>query len=155
MDGNAYLLGLGKIVSNLQSLEVCLRVFLCDANGQTFKFPKPGDNSLPDSYLTNYDSLGKLVGDYNAMLDVGDKVFEVDSQVVHIRDALAHGRLMSPGELFPLTLFRFDRPANGSAGIRFIVELTEAWFEKNRKLIHEQMMKVVECSKKRNYPSIG
>jgi len=103
MDANDHLLGLGKIASNLHGLEILLRVFLCEATNQKFIFPKAGDAALPNSHLTNYDSLGDLVIDYNGALSASEKHLNVDPSVVDTRDALAHGRLMSPGTLFPDT----------------------------------------------------
>jgi hypothetical protein len=65
MDANDHLVGLGKIASNLHGLEIVLRIFLCEAANQKFTFPKAGDVALPNSYLTNYDTLGTLATDYN------------------------------------------------------------------------------------------
>jgi C1A family cysteine protease len=62
------------------------------------------------TYLTNYSSLGQLVDIYNRKLDVAEqRSYVVDRQVVTIRDAIAHGRLMAYSEEFPLTLYKFGK----------------------------------------------
>ena len=155
MDANAHLLGLGKIVANLQTLEILLRIFLCDATGQTFTHPKASDTSLPESYLTNYDTLGKLIDDYNATLGVSEEMFQVDRRVVSVRDALAHGRLMAAADFFPLTLYRFAKPANGAVSLLSSETLTECWFASQSALIRSHLKRIVDCSMKRKYPSIG
>jgi len=76
-----YFLALGKVVSNLQSLELIIRLFLHNADPRRYGASPPeagpsgtGLQSLvvggvvPENYITNYDSLGDLVTRYNNML---------------------------------------------------------------------------------------
>jgi hypothetical protein len=48
--------------------------------------------------LTNWVSLGKLVKRFNNSLKPDEQQFKIDSQVVIIRDAFAHGRLVTTEE---------------------------------------------------------
>ena len=128
MGHDDFALRLGKIVGNLQGLELVLRIFLCDANGERFEFPTHGQGSVPNNHLTNYDSLGNLVSIYNkGLLETEVDTFGVDASVVKTRDAIAHGRLLGHAECFPLTLYKFGRPIPGTpteVPLEYTVELS-------------------------------
>ena len=93
----------GAIVTNLQALETVLRYFLGKLRNEAMEFPKVGDQTVKFSYLTRRTSLGKSIRTFNEALAEPEKQFEVDIGVVHIRDAIAHGRLVTTTEL-PLRL---------------------------------------------------
>jgi hypothetical protein len=59
MIDDEHLIGLGKLIGNLQSLEFCLRVFLTEAAGEKWDSPQPGDRSVFKNHVTNWDSLGE------------------------------------------------------------------------------------------------
>ena len=40
MEGTEHTIGLGKIIGNLHSLELLLRVFLCEKNRENLDFPE-------------------------------------------------------------------------------------------------------------------
>src|ERR1035437_5409041 len=90
----------GAIITNLQALETHLRYFLLKAHGQVVAFPKPGDKEVAHNYLTNRKSLNVLIDEYNAGLRQGEDGFAVDRFVVGVRDAIAHGRLVTAQEVF-------------------------------------------------------
>jgi hypothetical protein len=96
----------GAIVTNLQALETVLRYFLATLRNEVVEFPKPGDQTAKFSYLTRHTSLGKLIRTFNEALAEAEKKFEIDIGVVHIRDAIAHGRLVTTEEL-PFRLWKF------------------------------------------------
>jgi hypothetical protein len=59
---------LGKIVSNLRSLECLLRMFLKEANGEsssTQYFNLKINDEVSEDSFTNYDTLGQLIKKYN------------------------------------------------------------------------------------------
>ena len=95
---------LGKLVNNSQSFELFLRVFLAGLAGSVkimregshadmprVDIPRVGD-VVPETALTNYDSLGQLIDKYNDAVEVHRRI---DRELVEIRDALAHGRVVS------------------------------------------------------------
>jgi hypothetical protein len=85
----------GAIVTNLQALETVLRYFLAKLRNEIVEFPKVGDQTVKLTYLTRRTSLGKLIRTFNEALTHAEKNFKVDIGVVHIRDAIAHGRLVT------------------------------------------------------------
>jgi hypothetical protein len=92
MEGTEHVIGLGKIIGNLYSLELLLRIFLCEANGENLEFPDSPTGTVQETHLTNYMTLGELINAYNSKLAPPEKSFLVDRSVVKIRDAIAHGR---------------------------------------------------------------
>jgi hypothetical protein len=156
VDGSAHLLGVGKIVGNLHSLELLLRLFLCEAKGEIIEFPKSQAGTMPETHLTNFMSLGDLIKSYNATLSATEKAHSVDPTVVQVRDAIAHGRLTSLSGTFPLTLYKFGRPdAQKMVPIEFAEQITEQWLDGRRHLILDQIRKVHECGKARKYKSFS
>lgn len=154
MNGDDHVRGLGKIIANLQSLEISLRVFLCNANKEYFLFPNAETVSMPENHLTNRDLLGTLVRKYNASLSAAERrEFEVDTRLIDVRDAIAHGRLGSPVVGFPLTFHKFGKPDKKTASVPVEANtlITCEWFKTNVNLALEQMEKVAGCAKARGY----
>lgn len=151
MDHEAHALGLGSLMANLQSLELLLRAFLVktsgdeEADGRRLIGKGVGD-TVPEDPFTNYDSLGQLIGKYNAQ--VADPELSVSEDVVEIRDALAHGRISGWSPAFPLQLLRFSRPQSGTVKITQLVTLTEEWFAEQRRHVFAQAKKVETAQKR-------
>lgn len=158
MDSNEHALGLGKIIANLHGLELLLRIFLCEENGDADGDGKGLPTSMPasmkDTYITNYKSLGQLIDQYNKKLTSAELALSVDEAVVKIRDAIAHGRLMSTSESFPLTLYKFGKPVSGDVPLEAIEILTKDWLKLNCYKILQQVNNVLSCSKGRGYKSM-
>jgi len=87
----------GAIIMNLQALETAIRFFFFRKNGETNPFPKPGAEEAPSSSLTAYRELGKWIRRFNSSLSKEElSKFRISDDVVEIRDAIAHGRLIAP-----------------------------------------------------------
>jgi hypothetical protein len=128
MNYDDHCINLGRLWSNLQSLEVTLRLFLTQANSS-------------ENHITNRDTFGTLVGKYNGQLSKDEQsLYSVDTSVVDTRNALAHG-LVSSGsvERFPRTLSHNDQE----------VEMTVDWFDAQVTLAQEQIGRVSACGKSR------
>jgi hypothetical protein len=143
----------GAIVTNLQALETVLRYFLATLRNEVVEFPKPGDQTAKFSYLTWHTSLGKLIRTFNEALAEAEKKFEVDIGVVHIRDAIAHGRLVTTEEL-PFRLWKFGANRNGRVGIEFSEELTADWLKSTSDVIVREKQKVLDCFAARGYQGL-
>ena len=100
-------------------------------------------------------SLGDLITKYNEDLKLAEQIHRVDVQAVKIRDALAHGRIFSQTESFPITLYKFSKPKDGKAAVGYAETLTTDWFTQKNEMIRTQMNKVIACGKSRNYKSFG
>jgi hypothetical protein len=140
---------------NLQALESHLRYFLARLHKQDIAFPKVGDTSVTENYMTNFMSLGDLVDEYNASLS-GEEAskFAVDRNAVKVRDAIAHGRLVTDVESFPARLWKFGRAESGHVPIESGELLTDEWLRKTRIMIDAQRGKVSDCLKMRGFGRI-
>jgi hypothetical protein len=155
MDGDQHVLGLGKIVGNLHSLEVAIRVFLCEAHGETIQLPAAPSGTVAETHVTSFASLGGLIKEYNDCLSPAEQAHRVDPQAVTIRDAIAHGRLTSGAKEFPLTLVKFaSRNSTGMIPVEFVQVISEQWLEDARKLAKQQIDNVQNCAKARKYKNL-
>jgi hypothetical protein len=124
---------LGRIVSNLLQLEFVLRVVLhfqepVRMPTTTFRILSAGDE-LPENFLTNWDSLGDLIEEFNAR-ERARGSDTVDDGIVALRDTLAHGRLTMRRDTGEYQLVRFSRPrGSGKVKVESAQTLTMEWFE--------------------------
>lgn len=83
---------IGKVIVNLLSLELLMQLYLQNKVPLGFDLRRvmAGD-SVPESCLTNYDTLGRVIEKYNN--DVSTQ-FMVDESVADLRDAFGHGRIV-------------------------------------------------------------
>jgi hypothetical protein len=153
MEGIDHLIGLGKIIGNLHSLELLLRIFLCEAHGENVMFPKSPTGTVPETHLTNFMSLGDLITNYNAALTKAEQAYLVDPTVFRIRNAIAHGRLTFLSRTFPLTLHKFGKPKAGMAPVELVQVISEKWLDDSRVLIFERFEKISRCASARGYKS--
>jgi hypothetical protein len=145
----------GGLIMNLQAIETLVRFFLVLREGQPIDFPKPGDTQATETFATNFASLGSLIDSYNDNLSNEEKRrFSIDRQIVHIRDAFAHGRLVTVEE-FPVTLWKFGRPKDGKVPIEFSQVLTEKWLLEANALLAKQRESIVACAKERGYKGLS
>jgi hypothetical protein len=151
-----HLSGTGAIVMNLQALELHIRYFLLRKNNQLMAFPKEGDKTVAENYVTNYLSLGDLVDEFNgALSNEESKKFSVDREAVRIRDAIAHGRLVTRIKNPPYTLWKFGPGKNSQVPVEFEQLLTEEWLKQSWLMIEAQCAKVLECFKTRGYKGLS
>jgi hypothetical protein len=69
---------------------------------------------------------------------------------VHIRDAIAHGRLVTIKEL-PFRLWKFGPRKDGHVDIEFSEELTADWLKSTSAMIVREKQKVLDCFAARGY----
>ncbi|MBI4216365.1 MAG: hypothetical protein HY687_03105 [Chloroflexi bacterium] len=126
-------MALGRTIGNLHSLELLLRVFLHHMDKSRYGTPPPevhldkikvGD-VVHEIYFTNYDSLGDLVNKYNTVISQKAQALCVDGVVVKLRDALAHGRVLSRQPGPPFQLYKFQKPSNGQVVVEDVADLNE------------------------------
>lgn len=151
MDADALKTQIGAIITNLQSLELALRLFLsesvgpADANLQLDQL-KAGD-VVTECHLTNYDSLGPIIRKVNERLDELGVSERVDESLVEIRDALAHGRVFSLHPDGPYRLIKFSRPEDGQVEVAIVVELTSARLKQEVGRSNYELLKVVRLAR--------
>jgi hypothetical protein len=145
-DQNAnYALALGKLFGNLGSLDVALRAALYAAHPSS-----PGRKAQPhtsfnvgdqveENWITKHCYLSDLVNAYNALQDeLGRPEQKIDSGIVDLRNALAHGFVTAAAAGGILTLMKFGKgkgPAPRSLHVTAKIEMTQEWMS-------EQMVRV-------------
>ena len=146
--------GVGAIITNLQALETVLRYFLARRHEQDIQFPKEGDEDAAENYLTRWVFLSKLIKNYNGALKPEEAKFKVEGdEVVRIRDAFAHGRLLTNTEI-PARLWKFGQAKQGKVKVEFSEELTSEWLKNTYLMIDGERQKVVDCFKARGYQGL-
>jgi hypothetical protein len=144
----------GAIITNLQALETVLRYHSMGPKARDVQFPTAGALDAVENDLTSYVSLGKLVKRFNTSLKPDEQRFKVDSQVIVIRDAFAHGRLVTTEEKLPFQLWKFGKPENGRVPIEFYKELTVEWLTQTRDMLLNEKQKVIDCFNARGYTGL-
>ena len=140
-------LNLGKLVGNLQSLEMGVRMVIVKLDQRAAKqvqtqLPqvRVGD-SVEVNAFTNDDDLGQTLEKYNkrASLDCRIDVLPV----VRLRDALAHGRTFGFGSMKRLRLLKFSRKTkDGRVPVELAEDMTAEWFDENIRMLNKTLEKV-------------
>lgn len=133
-----YALTLGKLMGNIASLELSLRMALYRSQTPA----KPGErvmvsltevtqgSLLPENWITSWHTLKQLLEEYNRR----NPQAPVPRDIVDIRDAFAHGRVLTADPLKPLTLVRFSQPKDGQVRVERVHTLTIDWM--NQQIHH-------------------
>ncbi len=150
MEHKEHCLNLGKLIAMLHNLEFALRGFLCKRNldkepAVDLKSVHEGDWIEINSF-TNYDTLCELIGKFNRAVEDSNPNLVIDTSVVNLRDALAHGRIAGEAPSCPLTLLKFGRPKKEKLQVLAEAVMNLAWFKDNLTLVHKQLIKVVNAS---------
>lgn len=154
MTSDDYVSHLGKLVGNLHSLEVALRLALARSRPTEGRLPSPSDLAtsqlgtlFPASCLTDYASLGQLITAFNELMRTDGKP-QINENLVALRDAIAHGRIVSDRTIFPVRLVKFDRPdSEGNVRIVFNEILDLEWFTRNIRFVYESVLIVSNYSR--------
>jgi len=146
-------LNLGKLVSNLQSLEFVLRAFLANdeiASGASsnkyldLNKVNKGEK-VPENAFTNYNGLGQIIEKYNNNQKVISAGLTIDNTLVEIRDAIAHGRASGETPSAPLRLLKFGRPRNNQVEVTYSVLMTKEWFGEQIRRVYSAVLGVSEA----------
>jgi hypothetical protein len=143
----AHFLSIGKLIGNLQSIEMGARMAIVKLDQWAAKqvqsqLPqiKVGD-SVELNAFTNDDDLTQTLEKFNKRappeyrLDIG--------LIVNLRDALAHGRIFGFGSLAHLRLLKFSRKAkDGKVSVELAIDMTDDWFRKNIRLLDQAFEKI-------------
>ena len=142
----------GTIVTNLQSLEFAVRLFLSQSVGPAdpnlhIDRLKTGD-TVAEGHLTNYDSLREVIRKANDRLAELGAPERVDESLVEIRDAFAHGRVFALQPDGPYRLVKFDRPKDGTVEVVAILELTRERLKLEVERSGNEVLKVVSVGRR-------
>jgi hypothetical protein len=144
-------LNLGKLLGNLQSLEMAARLATAKLDRQAAEQVqsrlaqvKRGD-VVEVNALTNADDLTQTLERFNKR---APKICRVDvAPIVQLRDALAHSRVFGFGSISHLRLLKFSRRqvATGKVRVELAEDMTPQWFLTNIRLLNQALAKVTEA----------
>lgn len=145
MDLNKYALLLGLLVANLQSLEFALRAALFNHNnrstsGLKFEEIQVGDE-VDENEFTNYNTLRELIDKYNKQIAT-DEASKIDTDIIIIRDALAHGRVSSSSPTEHMRIIKFNKPKSKKVIVNFSEKMSESWMKSTIKRVYNEVQKV-------------
>lgn len=130
-----YTVSLGQVVAGLYSLESALRGFLQQISNEAslaamdLTTLSVGD-VLPNTALTNPDSLGQLIEKYNtAVTSANQESLRVDPSLSDLREILLNGRVWGGDRQPTLRLVKFSRPANGLVTCAYDQLVDDQWLE--------------------------
>jgi len=146
---------LGRLITNLHTLETSIRDFLLTAaeglkssteHAQNLRNLRVGQ-SVPLNPFTNYDDLRTLIIKYNESVKTISNEFIIDENIVNLRDAIAHGRVFAFEPSYPLVLLKFSMPKEKQVRVEFNATMTSEWFDTNIKRTKIELSKVLEASR--------
>lgn len=159
MDDRKRLENLGKLVNNMQFLEMLLRACLFEdeitkgISEQVENVIYIKGEALPENAYTNWDNLGKLIRKYNGL--PVSKGHNIDETLVDIRDAIAHGRVILFEPSGVIQLVKFDEPDKNGVKVEFSVAMTEEWVGRQGNRFYEAIRKVDEVHQKQRAERLG
>jgi hypothetical protein len=131
-----YEANLGKLFTNILSLEMLLRLYLFYKEPNIFinEFKldsfKEGD-IVPNNYFTNSCTLRPLIEKYNIYCTDNFRELSIDPDLANVRNALAHGRVLSQEpSLCNIRLFNFELK-NKNQTLTYNKIMDKEWFKKN------------------------
>lgn len=144
----SHAVNLGKLIGNLQSLEMGARIAIVKLDPRSFEqvrtqLPQVRQGDLVEvNAFTNGDDLNQTLEKYNKCVPLE---YRIDVQpLVRLRDSLAHGRTFGYGQMNHLRLLKFGRKKDSSG--RLVVEraedMTDDWFSTNIRALQEALEKV-------------
>ena len=130
---------LGKMSGGLHTFEIALRQFLFHHEGSApfidLEKLSVGD-PVPENALTDYSSLGPLIERYNRAVAPRDHALLLPKdQIVNLRDALAHGRVLSKTGAPPFRLVTFSNPRKGQIKVQMVVALDAPWLQSQQRIL--------------------
>lgn len=134
---------LGKIVGNLQSLEMMLRLVLAQKPGQDSRGEyidgfahAPVGTAVAVTNMTDYAQLRDLVKAFNAEFATGGRP-ALEMGLVSLRDALAHGRVFKGPLDEYFRIVKFSPVRDGKTTVVYNEVMTPEWFEINNKRVRD------------------
>lgn len=153
---------LGTLVSNFQSLELIIRVYLYTIDNSSMNTQQNKDlmdlvegDEIEDNALTNYDSLNNLIDRFNHDMKIRNSMeYALNKKLVRLRDLIAHGRVLGKvPDMNRMKLFKFEKPKNGKVIVSDSVVMSDHWYAENITLLKNEIRKI-ETVFRKNFPDI-
>jgi hypothetical protein len=131
----AHALRIGKLFSNLLSLEFSIRAYFANLPGAKPVSPfgvsiytNPVGSFVPESALTEFVYLSALIERFNAHQKDTDSP-QIDTSIIDLRNALAHGLVSAPMEDSTMHLMKFGKAISGVVPVTVNEAMTDQWFK--------------------------
>ena len=142
---------LGKLVGNLQSLEMGARMVIVKRDRRAAErvqtqLPQVKAGDLVElNAFTNDDDLTQTLEKYNKRTPLDCRIDVVS--IVRLRDALGHGRTFGFGSPKHLRLLKFRRrmSTNGRVSVELAEDMTDEWFGTNIRMLNVALDKVTKA----------
>jgi hypothetical protein len=142
---------IGSIIAWLQTTELMLRWWLTKAGKHDIVIPSYVGQVMAKSPMTDYRTLGQLIGAYNSQLSAEEGNYLLDVAIVTLRDALAHGRILAELNDKVPTLYQFSKLENGKVTVLAKKTLTPEMLTSDMDFLRDQFFRLDECGKRRGY----
>ena len=143
-------LNLGKLLGNLQSLEMGARMVIVKLDQWAAKqvqtqLPQVRTGDLVElNTFTNADDLTHTLEKYNKRVPLDCRI-DVEP-IVRLRDALAHGRTFGFGSMKHLRLLKFSRKAKeGKVSVELAEDMSDEWFLENILILEQAFERVTRA----------
>jgi hypothetical protein len=143
----AHALSLGKLIGNLQSLEMGARMAIVNLDERAAEqvhsqLPQVKTGDLVElNAFTNKDDLTQTLEKFNKRAPFECRI---DIKlIVGLRDALAHGRTFGFGPVRPIRILKFGQKVTaGKVSVELAVDMTDAWFRENIQMLGQALEKI-------------
>jgi hypothetical protein len=150
MNIDEHVLGLGRLWSNFLSFDAILRVTLSRLSGvrpsglpyRTDLYSLPVGTELPEGSIANMKFFSTLVGDYNEEVTTRSLGEPIDSSLVELRNAIAHGFVTTSADKSVMRLLKFARSKPGFVKITTSETMDAAWFKTQTRRVYDAMCSV-------------
>lgn len=148
MDSDTHSIGVGRILSHLLNLELILRFCIAIKTEHSTVIPKlealKKEKIHKRTAIIDCNTLANVIQKFNC--EFKDFNMSVEkSKVVHLRNALVHAKIMSKKPFpNPMTIFNLDKVDRDTVKVVFFEEMTEDWFESNRKFLKNETLRICD-----------
>jgi hypothetical protein len=142
---------IGKIVMNLQSLELSLRLVLdrlqnLDGGTEIDLMDLTVGEWVSENYFTNYNTLNQLIKKFNSELRSRGLTERVDDSIVELRDAIAHGRVLALNPEGPYRMVKFSQSKDNKVQVVRSLDITKDWLSEQVSKTNSEIRKVITIS---------
>ena len=146
---------LGKLMENFLELELVVRLFLhvCDQKNTGKSYSAVNHLKLNEgdtvdlSFMTNEQTLSELIQKYNKIVSRLSHDLLLHEKLITLRNAIAHGRLLSQTNSSPPRLVNFGHTKKEKVKVLYVADLTEQWLKEQLGFTHSAFLKVIKANK--------
>ena len=155
----SYFKKLGELIQSLRILEFLLRICILrkeESDGRNeqeykkyvkelfFKLIECKEGEMiEENAITRENSLYNVIGKFNSYSEEFKIDHEDKEKLRKLRNALAHGRIMSKTKSFPIKLFNYKKVNGGMKAIT-AQKVDIEWLEQNLKFVRDKISRIMD-----------